>query len=305
VFSSGSCDLLLNPIHDPEHRQWAYPKKGYWSDFYEQYLSPGWTGGEDSYWIRPWCRIEATFAAVTPLASEEESWRRKAKALEGRPLGSMMASGRRPHLLFGTKELEELRTPIFLPPMLHAQLEKYAANKVLGNLTSQEDRGVIEGYVEEARRCQPKLGVGVVHLEGGRVRQPFADGTVYEGECKEGKKEGRGKMMYSDGDVYEGELKEDKFEGRGKFMYSDGSVYKGEWKEDKMEGRGKFMFSDGHVYEGEFKEDKMEGRGKMMYSSGDVYEGEFKEGKFEGRGKMMYSNGEVYEGEFKEGKRVA
>jgi hypothetical protein len=45
--------------------------------------------------------------------------------------------------------------------------------------------------------------------------------------------------------VYDGEWKDGLKNGRGKNTFPDGSVYDGEWKDDKQNGRGKHTFADG------------------------------------------------------------
>ena len=49
-----------------------------------------------------------------------------------------IAAGRRPMVLFGTKEQEENRTPLFLPPLLNSTFDKYAPEA--GALTKEDDR---------------------------------------------------------------------------------------------------------------------------------------------------------------------
>ena len=36
----------------------------------------------------------------------------------------------------------------------------------------------------------------------------YTNGSVYDGQWKEGEKHGKGKMEYDDGDIYDGEWKE-------------------------------------------------------------------------------------------------
>ena len=40
----------------------------------------------------------------------------------------------------------------------------------------------------------------------------------------------------ADGSLYEGQWKNDKANGRGRLLHSDGDVYEGEWKDDKSNG---------------------------------------------------------------------
>ncbi|GBU23722.1 hypothetical protein R83H12_00339 [Fibrobacteria bacterium R8-3-H12] len=124
-------------------------------------------------------------------------------------------------------------------------------------------------------------------------------GETYDGECKNGLRNGKGKLTYLSGDVYEGEFKNDHFDGKGKFIYQNGSVYEGEFKNGQPNGKGKAVYPDLFTYEGDWKNSKADGKGKAVYPNGLVYEGSFKNDKFEGKGKITYSNGNVYEGEFK------
>tara|TARA_Y100000310_G_scaffold75263_1_gene71527 strand:- start:3275 stop:3694 length:420 start_codon:yes stop_codon:yes gene_type:complete len=78
----------------------------------------------------------------------------------------------------------------------------------------------------------------------------YPDGTVYEGEFKNGKQHGNGTMTFLDGDIYEGEFKDDKWYGKGKLIYSDG-VVKGEWKDDKIQNINEITLSNGDVYKGQ------------------------------------------------------
>ena len=62
----------------------------------------------------------------------------------------------------------------------------------------------------------------------------FADGSVYEGEWKEGKYHGRGVMRSADGAVYEGEFQGGKMHGVGVMRYADGSIaHDGQWEDNQ------------------------------------------------------------------------
>ena len=61
----------------------------------------------------------------------------------------------------------------------------------------------------------------------------FQDGSIYVGESKNGKANGKGKYTWANGDVYEGEYKDDKKNGKGKFTYANGRVREEEWKEGR------------------------------------------------------------------------
>ena len=49
-------------------------------------------------------------------------------------------------------------------------------------------------------------------------------------------REGRGIFSWSNGNLYEGEWKEGNKNGLGTFTYLDGSKYKGEWKDGNCNG---------------------------------------------------------------------
>jgi len=63
----------------------------------------------------------------------------------------------------------------------------------------------------------------------------YADGSVYEGEWKDGKRHGTGTCQYVDGNVYEGEWKDGKPHGRGRLRYADRTVYEGVWADGQLQ----------------------------------------------------------------------
>lgn len=56
----------------------------------------------------------------------------------------------------------------------------------------------------------------------GLARKSWPDGSVYEGEFRNGFEEGYGVRTYSNGDVYDGEWKDGKRNGQG--MMCEGGV---------------------------------------------------------------------------------
>ena len=55
----------------------------------------------------------------------------------------------------------------------------------------------------------------------------FKDGSVYTGEMKGRKPNGKGKTVFKNGDVYEGEYVKGKREGFGCYTFPDGERYEG------------------------------------------------------------------------------
>ncbi len=135
-----------------------------------------------------------------------------------------------------------------------------------------------------------------------QATKTYADGSVYVGQMKDGKRDGFGTLTFSSGSVYTGEWKNDLKDGYGVFTWSDGDIYEGEWKNDRRIGHGKYIWANGDVYTGEFNDNQPNGIGTYAWVNGNVYEGEFKDGKRDGHGKTLFASGNVYEGEFKDDK---
>lgn len=124
------------------------------------------------------------------------------------------------------------------------------------------------------------------------------DGSVYQGDAKDGLFEGDGKQLYKTGEYYQGEFSRGLYEGKGEIVAEDWS-YSGTFSQGLLHGEGTLRSNNG-VYVGEFAEDDYNGHGVFTYPNGDSIEGEFKDGEpvagislsSEGRGR--------YEGEFKD-----
>jgi formylglycine-generating enzyme required for sulfatase activity len=131
----------------------------------------------------------------------------------------------------------------------------------------------------------------------------WENGDRYEGEWKDGQREGQGVMVFANGDRYEGEWKGDEMEGQGIYIFASGNRYQGQVKAGRQDGYGVFINVSGSRYEGEWKDDKKSGQGIMKVADGSIYNGEWKENRREGRGVMVFANGDRYEGEWKDDKR--
>lgn len=136
------------------------------------------------------------------------------------------------------------------------------------------------------------------------------EGTVYEGNFKNGKRNGNGKSVAANNITYEGHWKDNKREGAGNASYkakgydfgNKNFTYEGTWKNDMMEGSGKYIFSDGSYYTGQLKENRFEGKGFMLLKDSTVYEGEWKNSELNGNGVMVKKNGDTYTGIFVQSK---
>lgn len=76
----------------------------------------------------------------------------------------------------------------------------------------------------------------------GIARWLFPDGTseTFEGECREGKPDGRGVSKWSNGDRYEGEYRHGNETGKGVYRWSNGDRYEGEFRDRIPNGYGVF-----------------------------------------------------------------
>ena len=131
------------------------------------------------------------------------------------------------------------------------------------------------------------------------------DGSVYEGEYKHGKPNGKGSMTsYDNKTIYDGDWVNGKREGIGKLIISDEYNYTGPFENDFFQGTGGVLCDNkGNIYEGDFEKGKFEGYGHYKMSNGDTYIGEFKAGKFNGKGQYNDNEGNLFDGEFKLGKK--
>lgn len=105
----------------------------------------------------------------------------------------------------------------------------------------------------------------------------------------------------NDGSSYEGECVNGKREGFGTYVWPTGNRYEGQWLAGKRHGKGKLIFSGGGQYEGDFRSGVEEGRGKMLWPNGAYYEGEYRNGRFHGQGKYRSADGSVFDGVFEDG----
>ena len=155
------------------------------------------------------------------------------------------------------------------------------------------------------------------------------DKLLFEGECLNGKKNGKGKEYYFAFLAFEGEYLNGKRNGKGKEYSLDKLQYEGEYLNGKRNGKGKEYYDNGNLkFEGEY----LNGRkltGTLYDIEGDIchiynnvngqgkeyddfmlgkleYEGEYLNGKRNGKGKEYFNpiDGTVhFEGEFKNDKR--
>ena len=90
--------------------------------------------------------------------------------------------------------------------------------------------------------------------------------------------------QYDEGSVYEGEFKNGLRHGQGKYTMPDGFIYEGTWLDDQIQGAGVARYPTGQIYEGQFKQGVPHGKGTMTFADGTIYDGSWLNGKMEGDG---------------------
>lgn len=123
-----------------------------------------------------------------------------------------------------------------------------------------------------------------------------SDGSVYEGECKDGIRHGQGIYTWVSGNRYEGAWKEGKRHGKGKLVHASGAVYDGNFSDGLEHGRGIMTWPNGARYEGEYSQGKFHGIGIYTSAQGNLYEGIFENGSMTANGDCTMATGEQYPG---------
>lgn len=143
------------------------------------------------------------------------------------------------------------------------------------------------------------LVLGGVALAGGAYA-----GGEYIGERNSFNRfHGQGVYTYTNGSIYEGQWVDGRKQGQGKQMHPDGSVYTGDWRDNQMHGHGRMRWTNGDIYEGTWSDGHMHGKGVFTSANGDRFQGSFVVNQREGAGVLTRRNGERFEGVWKNSKR--
>ena len=138
----------------------------------------------------------------------------------------------------------------------------------------------------------------------GKEFNGFNDELLYEGDYKNGERNGKGKEYYKDGKLkFEGEYKNGKRNGKGK-EYLDNKIikYEGEYLNGKKwNGKGydnhnkvAYELKNGNWFLKEYN-----------YKGELIFEGEYLNGEKNGKGKEYNDKGElIFEGEYLNGVRI-
>lgn len=118
----------------------------------------------------------------------------------------------------------------------------------------------------------------------------FPNKSVYSGEVKNGLRHGRGTFKSEEEEIdYEGEWKEGVKDGNGRLKIKN-SLYEGRFLRGKKHGKGRIKWMDsGNYYDGDFKDNIIEGNGYMIWiEENEKYIGQFKSNTREGIGIQIW-----------------
>ena len=112
---------------------------------------------------------------------------------------------------------------------------------------------------------------------------------VFEVNMKGGRIVGNGIVHYPDGSVYEGELKDGLPHGRGSYTFgkhtsNSGDRFVGAFVQGRIGKDGRYTSSDGSSYSGAFVDGLPEGHGRQIFANGRTFEGPFRKGMAHGKG---------------------
>jgi hypothetical protein len=128
------------------------------------------------------------------------------------------------------------------------------------------------------------------------------DGSVYEGEMKDGRPDGIGTLTDARGSYQKGEWRNGEvYRVSGTCVLPDGTKEEGTWNNDGSTCGGTIWYPDKRIYKGDWvivngQAELPFGAGGMTWPDGRQYTGRFVNGKMDGAGKMTYPGGKVEDG---------
>ena len=128
---------------------------------------------------------------------------------------------------------------------------------------------------------------------------------LYEGRLEDGVLQGECKLYDENGVlIYEGQVKDGERNGNGKEYKNGVLVYDGQFVNGLYDGMGT-LYKDGQIlYTGQFSNSLYEGRGKLYGERSLIYDGQFTAGLFDGFGTLYDENGKIlYTGQYEKGIR--
>ena len=140
-------------------------------------------------------------------------------------------------------------------------------------------------------------------FDGKRHKFPkiFEEQSSYEGEWKNGKRDGFGILNWNNESKFMGTFYENKVLGYGKLWNENGDIYKGIFNDYEAKGLGIYKTKFGAFFKGNWDNDKQNGFGLEKWPKGSNFIGEYLNGNKNGIGILHFEEKTRYEGEFHEG----
>ena len=125
---------------------------------------------------------------------------------------------------------------------------------------TSEDGNYFQGYL---RQWVPNKGIMISNRgevgAGGYVQVEDLTPTpkvCFDGFCL---------IKCANGDKFEGEMKQGRRQGKGRIVWSEGGQFKGNFIDDEIQGEGEITFANGECYKGNFVDGMKSGEGKNVY----------------------------------------
>ena len=161
--------------------------------------------------------------------------------------------------------------------------EKYPVlmESILKLKVREEDKERKLGWVEINNNNGLYIGESDYAVKQGRGGYIFLDdNSKWIGYWDDNKKGNFGYLFSGENKlIYEGEYKNGKRNGQGTYYYDSGEKYIGEWKDGLREGKGIFYWDDGTYWEGNFTNNEMNGKGNY-FDGEDSFPAEYRNGEF-------------------------
>ena len=116
---------------------------------------------------------------------------------------------------------------------------------------------------------------------------------TYIGDFHDGNPDGVGRFEYESKSIYEGEVKKGKKNGKGKLTFENGVSVIGFFQDDQSPVVGRIEWPSGALYEGQIFKYKANGTGRMSYSDRTTFYGPFSDGVANGDGFVEYQGNTV------------
>eukprot|EP00927_Polykrikos_kofoidii_P086962 TRINITY_DN9897_c0_g1_i2.p1 TRINITY_DN9897_c0_g1~~TRINITY_DN9897_c0_g1_i2.p1 ORF type:complete len:539 (+),score=70.13 TRINITY_DN9897_c0_g1_i2:45-1661(+) len=159
-------------------------------------------------------------------------------------------------------------------------------------------KGVQDAITNDPVSPVPTTASGTSPEPGEVATLTYPDGSSYQGQLLDGKRNGRGTLTLADGTLYQSDWRDDKRHGEGQEVFPDGSRFSGCYEDGFRSGLGVMTWPEGSRYSGQFARGRANGEGHLLRTDGSVYRGQFSEDCMCGDGCMQWKDGVEYKGQF-------